>query len=188
MMLASPDEELNSIETKVEPKLNGYTEVPTHIDAQQIISSTRQSLSDLPVLPKEMNTLSVILIYSILGISVDEISMATKITAESIIKIKKLPSFTSTLNEVVDQVLEFNKDNVREYLSSHAKSAAEVQVDFLTNGDDKIKQKAAMDIMDRSGHRPADIVEHRHSMSSGLTITYIDERDQIDKLIEIIEE
>jgi hypothetical protein len=32
---------------------------------------------------------------------------------------------------------------------------------------------AARDILDRSGHRPADVVEHRHRMDGGLVIEVV---------------
>jgi hypothetical protein len=37
----------------------------------------------------------------------------------------------------------------------------------------------AKDVLDRAGHRPADIIEHRHKMEGGLTIEYVEKKDDI---------
>jgi hypothetical protein len=38
---------------------------------------------------------------------------------------------------------------------------------------------AAKDVLDRAGQRPVDIIEHRHKMEGGLTIEYVDKKDDI---------
>jgi hypothetical protein len=35
------------------------------------------------------------------------------------------------------------------------------------------RMAAARDILDRSGHRPSDVVEHRHRMDGGLVIEIV---------------
>jgi hypothetical protein len=41
------------------------------------------------------------------------------------------------------------------------------------------KMTAAKDVLDRAGQRPVDIIEHRHKMEGGLTIEYVDKKDDI---------
>tara|TARA_R110000803_G_scaffold118785_1_gene187133 strand:- start:508 stop:705 length:198 start_codon:yes stop_codon:yes gene_type:complete len=41
---------------------------------------------------------------------------------------------------------------------------------------DDLQLAAAKDILDRDGHRPADIVEHRHTIEGGLQIEYVDRK------------
>ena len=41
------------------------------------------------------------------------------------------------------------------------------------------RMAAAKDVLDRAGHRPADVIEHKHSLEGGLTIEYIDHKDEI---------
>jgi hypothetical protein len=45
---------------------------------------------------------------------------------------------------------------------------------------------AAKDFLDRAGHRPADIVEHRHRMDGGLTIEIIrKDKDDVAPMIDM---
>jgi hypothetical protein len=41
--------------------------------------------------------------------------------------------------------------------------------------------KASQDILDRAGHRPADVIEHRHRMEDSLNIV-ITKRDETKQL------
>ena len=46
-------------------------------------------------------------------------------------------------------------------------------VEALDAGSRTDRMSAARDILDRSGHRPADVVEHRHRVDGGLVIEYV---------------
>jgi hypothetical protein len=46
---------------------------------------------------------------------------------------------------------------------------------------------AARDILDRSGHRPSDVVEHRHRMDGGLVIEIV-RRDAVLPIIDMDKE
>ena len=64
-------------------------------------------------------------------------------------------------------------DVVRELLAKNAKNAATVVVEAMQNGSRADRVAAAKDILDRSGHRPADVVEHRHRVDGGLIIEIV---------------
>ena len=58
-------------------------------------------------------------------------------------------------------------------LAKNARNAAATMVEALQAGNRSDRMAAARDILDRSGHRPADIIEHRHRVDGGLVIEYI---------------
>jgi len=55
----------------------------------------------------------------------------------------------------------------------------------MSESDAKNALKAAQDILDRAGHRPADIVMHQHKVEGGLKIEYISRK--IDTVLPVVE-
>lgn len=145
-------------------------EVPSNTDAQRIVTATRRRLSDLPSVPRTMNAVSVVLCYTLFGLGDDEIAIATGMTVEQVGRIKMLEAYGSMQQTITDQIAQSDGSSVRNLLANHARTAAAKLVNLVENGDDSIALAAAKDVLDRGGHRPADVVEHRHKMEGGLTI------------------
>jgi len=148
-------------------------EIPTHSEAQRIITAARRKVSDLPEVPRTMNAVSAILSYTLFGLDDEEIAIATGLTIDQVGRIKVSDPYTQMHDAVVRTVLDSETDVVRELLAKNAKHAAGVMVDALQAGSRSDRMAAARDILDRSGHRPADVVEHRHRVDGGLVIEYV---------------
>lgn len=150
-----------------------FVEIPTHREAQRLITATRRRLADLPEMPKTMNAVGVILSYSLFGLDDEEIALATGLTIDQIGRIKVSDPYGQMHETVVRTVLDSETDVVRDMLSKNATRAASVMVEALDAGSRTDRMSAARDILDRSGHRPADVVEHRHRVDGGLVIEYV---------------
>jgi len=150
-----------------------YVEIPTHREAQRVITATRRKVSDLPEVPKTMNAIGAVLSYTLFGLDDEEIAIATGFTIDQIGRIKVSDPYGSMHEAIVRTILDSETNVVRELLAKNARSAAEVMVDSLQAGSRKDRMDAAKDILDRSGHRPADVVEHRHRVDGGLVIEYV---------------
>lgn len=133
----------------------------------------RRKISDLPDLPKVMNAVLVVMGYTMYGLDDDAISEATGFKVEQVERIKKADPYTQMYEALVRSVMDAETDVVREFIAKNAKSAASVMVEALGSGTRADRMAAARDILDRSGHRPADVVEHRHSVDGGLVIEYV---------------
>lgn len=157
----------------VEDTTERMIEVPTHREAQRRIVATRRKVSDLPEVPRTMNTIGAVLSYVLFGLDDEEIALTTGLPVDQIGRIKLTDAYTQMKDAVVRTVLDSETSIVRELLSKNARSAAEVMVDSLSAGSRSDRMAAARDILDRSGHRPADVVEHRHSVDGGLVIEYV---------------
>lgn len=148
-------------------------EIPTHREAQRIITAARRKVGDLPEVPKTMNAVGAILSYTLFGLDDEEIAVATGLSNDQVVRIKMGDAYTQMHEAVVRTVLDSETDVVRELLAKNAKIAANVMVDSLQAGNRSDRMAAARDILDRSGHRPADVVEHRHRVDGGLVIEYV---------------
>jgi len=120
-----------------------------------------------------MNAVGAVLSYTLFGLDDEEIAIATKLTVEQVGRIKMGDAYTHMHEQIVRTVLDSETDVVRELLAKNAKRAASTMVEALDAGNRADRMAAAKDILDRSGHRPADVVEHRHRVDGGLVIEYV---------------
>ena len=173
--------------TKINP-LNGekivdevFVKVPNTSDIKREIVAARKRVADLPVPPEQMNTLSVILSYSLFGISDEDISLTLSIPLEQIVTIKGSDTYVGLQQTILTNIVESDLSDVRGLFVQKSRSAAQVMFDVVDNPDVGVNTKmtAAKDILDRAGQRPVDVVEHRHKMEGGLTIEYVDKKDDI---------
>jgi hypothetical protein len=120
-----------------------------------------------------MNTVGVVLSYTLFGLDDVEIALATGMSVEQVNRVKELEGYSMMHENVIGSILEAEAENVRDIFKQHARTAANVLIDGLHNGSRGDKMFAAKDFLDRAGHRPADIVEHRHKMEGGLVIEVV---------------
>ena len=152
---------------------NKFIEIPTAREAQQIIVNARRKLSDLPELPKTMNAIGVVLAYSLFGLEDTEIAIATGMSEDQVGRIKMHDAYTSMHDAVTRSILEAEATTVRDLFQQHSRAAAGVMIDAIRNGRRAERMVAAKDLLDRAGHRPSDVVEHRHRMDGGLVIEIV---------------
>ena len=161
-------------------------EVPTHSEAQRIVTQVRRNVNDLPELPEKMNTISVIVAYTLFGLTETDIAITTNLPVEQVRNIKSLEAFDDMYDGIVRDIIEADSDDVRNRFKQHSRQAQDKVLDLLDSENEAIVMRATDSILDRAGHRPADIVEHRHKVEGGLHIE-ITKRDpsQVTPMIDI---
>ena len=156
-----------------------YVEVPTNTEAQRVITQTKRKLDDLPDVPARMNTIGLVLSYHMFGLSDDEIGVATGMRTEQIVNIKMLEPFADMQKAVTEQIIARDKGVVSDVIESAAIHGANKVISLMHGAEDEgLQFKAAQDVLDRSGHRPADVLEVRHSMANSLKIEHIIRSDE----------
>jgi hypothetical protein len=147
-----------------------------HVEKQEapqtVIRATRR-ITDLPATTKQMNAIGAVLAYTLFGLDVENIAEAVGTTIERIEQIRLSDPYRQMHDTIVRSVLDSETDVVRELIAKNARDAAQVMVDGLQAGNRADRMSAARDILDRSGHRPADVIEHRHRMDGGLVIEVV---------------
>jgi len=162
----------------VEDKSSLLVEVPNASAAQREIVAQRKRLTDLPIPPKQMNVVSVILTYSLLGITDEEIASQIGTTTDRVGAIKMSDVYKEVMNQCVNSIVESDKDAVRNLFVVASRTAASKMTSLLDSKHVDIQLRAAQDILDRAGHRPADIHEHRHTIEGGLRIEYTTKKEK----------
>lgn len=148
-------------------------EVPSHSEARDLVVQTRRKIADLPAVPRTINVVNAVLAYELFGLSKSEIALALNTTVEQVDAIQHLPAYSEMLSAIKESIIEAQAEEVRGLLQTHARNAAQVMVDELDGPSPERRMLAAKDVLDRTGHRPADRVEHLHKVSGGLRIEIV---------------
>ena len=173
--------------TEIDPKTGlpipkEFVPVPTNTEAVEVVHRTRIRLSDIPVPPEQMNAVSVIVAYMAMGMSIEEIAIATKMTVKQVENVRQSDIYEELRGHLIKGITEADAENVRTLISQNTMDAARKVINLMKDdGAGKALQfNAAKDVLDRGGQRPVDVHEHRILKEDELRIVYI-KRDENEK-------
>lgn len=177
--------------TKIDPstgkvireQMSKMIAVPSPSEAQRLVVRARKSVSDLPLPPKQLSGVGLVAFYTLFGLNDTDIALAldSKISVDQIKEIKQCDAYIEFMSTAKANIIETETDIVREVFQTHARDAASKVVELAQGENDVLAFKASQDILDRAGHRPADVVEHRHRMEDALHIV-VTKRDETKTL------
>lgn len=132
--------------------------------------------------PKNGKLYSVICALELWGMPPPDIAEVLGVnlaTVESVITTDPYQGFRSDL---IEGVMNAETGNIRHIFMSRAADAAQGIVSLINSDIPEVRMFAQKETLDRAGFRPADIVEHRHTMENALQIVHIreDEKKSID--------
>jgi hypothetical protein len=173
--------------TVINPKDGKVVDAPS-IEDDSVDYRVRR-LEDLPASPKQMVSLCAIAGLKILGLSDYDTAESTGLTEEQVHVLQLTELYERVLTEVVDGAMKRDLDHVRNTFVRESKDAAKKVVSLFKESDSEhMALAAAKDVLDRAGHRPADVIEHRHTVEGGLTIEYVEKKEQDIPLIDVTPE
>lgn len=149
-----------------------FVEVPSNSAAQQLVVKTRKTVAELPMPPAQMSGVALVAFYTLFGLPDREIAVALdgRLTVEQIKQIKELGAYNEFMTTAKENIIETSAERVRDLFQQKAEMAARKIIEIADDDEGALGFKASQDILDRAGHRPADIVEHKHKMEGGLQI------------------
>lgn len=139
----------------------------------QFTETYKRTLADVETDYARMNIVMLVLAYTTWGLDEYAISQILSVRQEQIEGIKESDIYTRTRQELIDALRYAETASVHGYLASKAQVAAKAIATLLTNPSADTRLAAAKDILDRSGFRPADRVEHVHKFEDELRIRYV---------------
>lgn len=165
-----------------------YIPVPSNSEAQRIVVRTRRTIGELPVPPKQLSAVALVAFYTLYGLNDTDICIAldNKLTLDQVKNIREQEVYTEFMKSAKENILNTDTTTVREMFEKKAFTAAKKLTDLVDSDVEVLAFKAAQDVLDRAGHRPADIVEHRHKMDDALNII-ITRRDENGPQIPMID-
>jgi hypothetical protein len=137
----------------------------------------RRGLIDLPADTKAVTTAGVVWLYYNLGINDAEIADATGLKISQVDMIKGLQLFGQLDILLRDNLAALTSDNVQKRIDAMSGGALDKLEDLLEDEETRPATKAriAMNMLDRGGFSPKQVMEHRHSLEGGLIIRHIRE-------------
>lgn len=169
--LLSADEVADNEQAEeVERELDNLLVDPINNDYSSLYKRT---LADVTHEPSRMNVVMLVVAYTMWGLDSYAISRLLNVTPEQIETLQMSDLYSNTQKQLVEAVRYAEAATVHGYLTSKSHDAARVIATELKSRSADARLAAAKDILDRSGFRPADRVEHTHRFEDELRIRYI---------------
>lgn len=137
----------------------------------------RRGLVDLPADNKAVTTAGVVWLYFTLGINDAEIAEATGLKLSQVDMIKGLQLFQQLDHLIKDNLAAMTADDIQKRIDRMSGVALDGLEGLLEDEETKpaTKSRIYMNMLDRGGFSPKQVMEHRHSLEGGLTIRHIRE-------------
>lgn len=140
----------------------------------------KRTLADVNVVAKQFNPVMLVLAYSMWGLDNEAIARYLDLSDEQVAGITSSDLFVRTRQEVLEAIRFVESTTIHGYLSEQARLAAATIAAELRSKDGERRLTAAKDILDRSGYRPTDRVEHTHRFDDELRIVHLQEATAVD--------
>lgn len=160
-------------------------EVPNTMELQRLTVEARKRISDLPVPVGKMNVISLILVYSMFGVRDSEIALALGLTEANVVSVRESPFYDQVQKEIKENILASDAEAVRSMFVQSSIRAVRKIDKLIDSKDSNVALSASKDVLDRAGHRPVDVHEHRVSVEGGLKIEYVDRKAEQLPLIDV---
>lgn len=155
------------------------TEILSNTAAQRLVSNTHRKLEELPATAKQLNGFAAVLTYTGIGLSDDEISVATGLTGEQIVWMRQQPAYTTLETYILSAAKQEAVSEIKAILVGGEIKAATKIVELVESDNEKISLAAARDILDRGGHKAAEQIDIRQSMMNEFRIEVVDKRERL---------
>lgn len=120
--------------------------------ASNVRSSVRRSMTDLPADPKSQTAINVVLMYSLLGLTENEIAFAIGAPLDDVKRLRLLPTYQETFDMLFDEMITINSSSMQAKIAAFAPKALENMMHIANKAENEnAKMKANADLMDRAG-------------------------------------
>lgn len=155
---------------QVEQELGNLLNDPVNNEFSELYKRT---LADIEVDYGRMNVTMLVLTYTLWGLDSYAISRVLNVSTDQVDALKETDLYMRTQQQVVEAIRYAEAATVHGYLAAKSHAAARVVAASLTNPSGDLRLAAAKDILDRSGFRPVDRVEHSIKFEDELRIRYV---------------
>lgn len=157
----------------IDPKKSTIQQIENGKTAIALVTKMKRNLGDLPDIPDKMNPICVVLTYSSIGLSNEDIATALKCDVLQIEKLKESDLYEQLEKMFDERVFEDEQRTARHIISKAAGNAAAKMVSLVHAESGDLALAAARDVMRISG-------VDRSQQNGGLTslkILLVDDND-----------
>lgn len=164
----------NTITRKIDPIEESDEELAEDVFEGGL--SFKRNLADLPAPQSRLNPLMLVLAYHMWGLDSTAIAMFLDLQEEQVEAVMCDDMFVAMRKDILEAIRYAEIGNIHGYLAQKSLRAARTVVKHMNSKDGDRSLAAAKDILDRSGFRPSDRVEHVHKFEDELRIVYVKEQ------------
>lgn len=139
---------------------------------------SRRSLHDITIPKKQMAVVCMAIMYKNWGLPDDEIALAIGITPDALDHVRNLDMYIRLETDLIESLRAAYMQSVEGVFQKASLLAAKKMVSMVNSHAADIAIASAKDVLDRSGHRPADKIEHSIRMEQDLTIRILRQEDE----------
>lgn len=172
--VASP---LQEDSPKSEDHNDGYVPPPASPLELDIVAQDRKSIMDLTLTPPQMAMVNNVLVLTLWGMPDDEIATCSSCSVDNVQQIRGLDEYASMKQSLTIGLYAAVNETVQGKLTLASLTATDRVVETLEANSTELRLAAAKDVLDRSGFRPADRVEHVHTIGNDAELTIRVTRD-----------
>lgn len=143
-----------------------------------LVPIARRSFHDITLPRKQMAVICMAIMYKNWGLPDDEIATAIGISIDSLNHIRNLDMYSRLDNDLVESLRASYMNSTEGILQQASTKAALKMVRLIGDKSKDLGLAASKDILDRTGHRPADKIEHSIRMEQDLTIRIISDEEE----------
>lgn len=147
----------------------------------------QRTLADINVPFNRFSMTMVCVSMSMWGLDAHAISRILELPVESIQQVQDTQLFTELRQQIVEALRYAESGTIHGYLQQKALKAAKTVASALDHKSPDVSLKAAQDVLDRTGFRPVDRVEHSHRFEDDLRIVMIQEQELPDAKFKMID-
>jgi len=163
-----------------------YEEIPSNIQTQRQVARVQRTIKEIPIDPQQLNAVSLICAYTLIGLSDSDMAVATGLTEKQIGILKMSEGFSYVYDAAIESIISTDADDIRQMVVGHARESVRTIANLRDGSEfDQVRLAASKDLLDRAGHRPADVIEHRHSLDGDLRINIIENTSIGDTIIDL---
>lgn len=156
------------------------TPVDEQIGKQRRPIGNTVKIAELGTTPKLIIPTTVVVSLTLTGIADSEICVLLGISPQQLTRIRGLDLYDDLRSRMIVRLRESDKELIRQKLYNTAETAAQTLATLVTSKSEKIQLAAANSILDRTGHKAADILEVRQSFENEMRVRIIDDSKDND--------
>lgn len=145
----------------------------------------RRTLGDITVPFHQQNLLMIVVGYSLWGLDTHAVSRILEVSEDRVIQMQQTDYFIKLRQELIEALRMAEASTVHGYLHDKALMAAKVVAHELKSKSGDNRLVAAKDILDRSGFRPTDRVDHVHRFEDELRIVHLTNSNVLDTEVKL---
>lgn len=145
------------------------------LEAESFRPLKKRNLKELPAEIGTVNGVAAVFMYTMLGIGDREIADALGIDVQRVEDVRAHTAYKECFDIVVSEFINKNSDLLAARIAAYSHSALDVVGNIALNGKKEENQlRASIDMLDRAGVRPKDMVEKNTASKSELRIIVVD--------------